>query len=47
MFQFLENKNPSTWEQYADGNKRVQELLQGTKQMRDIFGNGDIYLQDR
>ena len=44
----LGNKNPSTWEQYADGNKRVQELLQGTKPDEGYIGNGDyIYKIDR
>ena len=44
----LGNKNPSTWEQYADGNKRVQELLQGTKPDKGYIGNGDyIYKIDR
>lgn len=44
----LGNKNPSTWEQYADGHKRVQELLQGTKPDKGYIGNGDyIYKIDR
>ena len=41
----LGNKNPSTWEQYADGNKRVQELLQGTKPDEDIL-KWRLYLPD-
>lgn len=44
----LGNKNPSTWEQYADGDKRVRELLQGTKSDKGSIGDEDyIYKIDR
>ncbi|MGI6017745.1 MAG: SpaA isopeptide-forming pilin-related protein [Marvinbryantia sp.] len=44
----LGNKNPSTWEHYANGHKRVMQLLQGTKPDPGGMGNGDyIYKIDR
>ena len=44
----LGNKNPTTWEHYANGHKRVMELLQGTRPDPGYIGNGDrIYKIDR
>ena len=44
----LGNKNPSKWEHYADGHKRVQELLRGTKPDKGYIGDGDyIYKIDK
>lgn len=44
----LGNKNPTTWEHYANGHKRVMELLQGTRPDPGYMGNGDyIYKIDR
>ena len=44
----LGNKNPTTWEHYANGHKRVLELLQGTKADEGYKGNEDyIYKIDR
>ena len=44
----LGNKDPTTWEHYAEGDKRVRELLQGTKPDEGYIGNGDyIYKIDR
>lgn len=44
----LGNKDPTTWEHYAQGDKRVRELLQGTKPDEGYIGNEDyIYKIDR
>ncbi len=44
----LGNKNPSTWEQYSEGHKRVQQLLYGTKPDTGGIGNEDyIYKIDK
>lgn len=44
----LGNKNPTTWEHYANGHKRVHELLRGTRPDEGYIGNGDyIYKIDR
>lgn len=44
----LGNKNPTTWEHYVNGHKRVMELLQGTRPDSGYIGNGDyIYKIDR
>lgn len=44
----LGNKNPTTWEHYANGHKRVMELLQGTRPDPGYIGNGDyIYKIDK
>lgn len=44
----LGNKNPTLWEHYANGHKRVMELLQGTRPDEGYIGNGNyIYKIDR
>ncbi|WP_461809886.1 Cna B-type domain-containing protein [Faecalimonas sp.] len=44
----LGNKAPTTWEHYANGHKRVKELLQGTRPDPGYIGNGDyVYKIDR
>lgn len=44
----LGNKNPSTWNQYAEGHKSVMKLLQGTKADEGYKGDEDyVYKLDR
>ena len=44
----LGNKNPTKWEHYADGHKRVLELLRGTRPDKGYIGDEDyVYKIDR
>ena len=44
----LGNKNPSSWDQYAEGHKSVMKLLQGTKADEGYKGDEDyVYKLDR